>query len=82
MPIPLHGFLQGDTLGLLILADEDETIQSLARKLQRAASVRVRVQPRARVELIHRGRALDPALTVAAAGLTPLDRFDVVLEGS
>lgn len=82
MPIPLHGFLQGDTLGLVILAEEDETVLSLARKLQRAASVRVRPQPRARVQLLHRGRVLDPALTVVAAGLTPLDRFDVVFETS
>ena len=34
MPIPLYGFLQGDTVGLLILADEGETVQTLARKLQ------------------------------------------------
>jgi len=80
--IPLHGFLEGDTIGLLILAEGEETIQSLARKLQRAASVRVRPDLRARVQLLWRGRALDPALTVAAAGLTPLDRFDVVFEGS
>ena len=82
MPIPLHGFLQGDTIGLIIFADEDETVLSLARKLQRAASVRVRQEPHARVGLVHRGRVLDPTLTVAAAGLTPLDRFDVVFEGS
>jgi hypothetical protein len=39
--IPLYGFLEGDTIGLLVLADEEETLASLADKLQSAASVRV-----------------------------------------
>ena len=41
MPIPLYGFLEGDTLGLLMLAEEGETVLELARKLQDAASIRV-----------------------------------------
>jgi hypothetical protein len=41
MPIPLYGFLQGDTVGLLILAEKDDTLQSLAQKLQEGASLRV-----------------------------------------
>ena len=41
MPVPLYGFLQCDTVGLLILAEEAETLQALARKLQDAASLRV-----------------------------------------
>jgi hypothetical protein len=76
MPIPLYGFLQGDTVGLLILADEGETVQSLARKLQDAGSLRVAF--RAHVHLIYNDRAMDPALTVAQAGLQALDRFDVI----
>lgn len=74
--IPLYGFLEGDTLGLLLLAGEDETIAELAGKLQQSA--RVRVRPREHVELLHRGRAVNPALTVTQAGLQPLDRVDVV----
>jgi hypothetical protein len=42
MAIPLYGFLQGDTVGLLILAEEADTVQILGRKLQDAASIRVR----------------------------------------
>jgi hypothetical protein len=80
MPIPLNGFLQGDLIGLVIFADEEETVQSLARKLQRAAGVRVRPQIGQRVQVLLRGRALDPALTVARAGFEPQDRFDVKLE--
>jgi hypothetical protein len=76
MPIPLYGFLQGDTVGLLILADEGETVQSLARKLQDAGSLRVAV--REHVHLVYNDGAMDPALTVAQAGFQALDRFDVI----
>jgi Toluene-4-monooxygenase system protein B (TmoB) len=76
MPIPLYGFLQGDTLGLLILADEAETIQILARKLQDAASLRV--AGREHVHLVYNHKAVDPELTVAQAGFEAFDRFDVI----
>jgi CTP:molybdopterin cytidylyltransferase MocA len=74
--IPLYGFLEGDTIGLLILAQPDDTIAVLADKLQTSAAVRV--APRARVTVLHGERVLDPQSTVARAGLTALDRFDVV----
>jgi hypothetical protein len=35
--IPLYGFLEGDTIGLLILAEEGDTIAALAQKLQDSA---------------------------------------------
>ncbi len=73
--IPLFGFLEGDTLGLLVLADEDDTMVDLADKLQKAAFVRV--APRASVRVVVDGRPLNPRLTVAASGLAALDRFDV-----
>jgi CTP:molybdopterin cytidylyltransferase MocA len=76
--IPLYGFLEGDTIGLLILAQPDDTIAALADKLQSSAAVRV--PPRARVQVVHKERVLDPLSTVAQAGLTALDRFDVVGE--
>jgi hypothetical protein len=79
MPIPLYGFLQGDTVGLLILAEEGETLQALARKLQAAASLRV--EGRDHVQVVHNNKIMDPALTVAQAGFEALDRFDV-LSGS
>lgn len=75
MPIPLYGFLQGDTVGLLILAEEAETLQALARKLQEAASLRVAA--RAQVRVVYNDKTMDPAMTVAQAGLQALDRFDV-----
>jgi Toluene-4-monooxygenase system protein B (TmoB) len=76
MPIPLYGFLQGDTVGLLILAEEDDTLQGLARKLEDAASLRV--AGRNRVEVVYNGKTMDPTMTVAQAGLQALDRFDVI----
>lgn len=79
MLVPLYGFLRGDTIGLLILVHDDETVGALADRLREAASVRVRPRPVAAV--VHAGRALDPGWTIAEAGLTPLERVDVILEG-
>jgi toluene-4-monooxygenase system protein B len=76
MPIPLYGFLQGDTVGLLILADGGDTLEALARKLQAAASLRVVARDRIRV--VCNDKTMDPTMTVAQAGLEALDRFDVV----
>jgi hypothetical protein len=76
MPIPLYGFLQGDTLGLVILADEEETVQSVTRKLQDAGSLRV--VGKDHVRLIYNDKEMDPALTVAQARFQALDRIDVV----
>lgn len=75
MPIPLYGFLEGDTLGLVVLAEGGETIRELAQRLQDAASIRV--APNNGFEFIYNGKAIDLDLTVAQAGLEELDRFDV-----
>ena len=80
MAIPLYGFLEGDTLGLLMLAEESETVLQLAQKLQQAASLRVaRIE---KIDLIYNGKAVDPGLTVAQAGFQELDRFDVISRGT
>lgn len=76
MPIPLYGFLQGDTVGLLILADNADTLEALARKLQTAASLRVAFRDSVRV--VYKDKTMDPTMTVAQAGLQALDRFDVL----
>jgi Toluene-4-monooxygenase system protein B (TmoB) len=75
MAIPLYGFLEGDTLGLLVLAEENETVLDVARKLQDAAGLRVARKDK--VEFVYNGKAMNPDLTVAQAGLQELDRFDV-----
>jgi hypothetical protein len=76
MTIPLYGFLQGDVLGLLILAEEHETVHALSERLQEAASVRVAHTQNVRV--VYKGKVLDPGLTLREAGLGILERFDVV----
>ena len=76
--VPLYGFLAGDTLGLLVLVHDDDRIHAIADQLQLAACVRV--APRAHAQVYFRGERLDPQLTVSKAGLTPLDRVDVVPE--
>jgi len=79
MPIPLYGFLEGDTIGLLIVAEENETVQDLAQKLQEGASIRV--APREKVQVVYKEKVLDPTLTLAQAGLEALERFDVMRGG-
>jgi hypothetical protein len=74
--IPLYGFLQGDTLGLVVLAHAEDEMATLAVALARAA--RVRVAEAGPLAVVVQGRQLADDLTVAQAGLAPLDRFDVV----
>jgi hypothetical protein len=74
--IPLYGFLEGDTIGLLILAQPEDTMNVLANKLQTSAAVRV--PRREHVAVIYHDRRLDGDATVAQVGIGALDRFDVV----
>jgi hypothetical protein len=76
--IPLYGFVRGDTLGLLVLVRSSDSIRTLAESLAEAAEVRVARFARAAV--LSGGRRLDPDSTVAAAGLAPLERVDLVPE--
>jgi len=74
--IPLYGFLEGDTLGILVLAYAGDTVQELAGRLEQSA--RVRVARRTTVRVLYKGRELEPTLTLEAAGIEALERFDVV----
>jgi hypothetical protein len=73
--IPLYGFLEGDTIGLLVLAGENEPLHEVAGKLR--ASARLRAEIAGPIQLVFRGQALDLATTVTQAGLSALDRIDV-----
>ena len=73
--IPLYGFLQGDTIGLLVLADPEERVSALGERLASAARLRAAID--GPVAIVFRGQELDPAQTVAQAGFAPLQRFDV-----
>lgn len=73
--IPLYGFLQGDVLGILLLADEHASIGELAEQLQQAARLRVARRPNPIVK--YQGQLLDARLTVKQANLAALERIDV-----
>jgi Toluene-4-monooxygenase system protein B (TmoB) len=75
MAMPLYGFMEGDTIGLLILADEHESVGYLAEKLREAASLRV--DGGRAMELVYGGKVLDPEMTLAEADFKPLQRFDL-----
>lgn len=78
MTIPLYVFVRGDTLGLVVLAPESETVDELAQRLARAAAPRVALDGNLRV--LHRGKALPGELTIKEAGVAALDRVDLLLE--
>jgi hypothetical protein len=78
MALPLYGFVQGDTLGLIVLAGESESVSDLAQRLARAAAPRVALGERLRV--LHRGSLLRGDLTLTEAGIRALDRVDVLAE--
>jgi hypothetical protein len=67
--------MEGDTIGLLIVADEQDSVRSLAGKLRDAASLRV--DGDRCTELVYRGTVLDPDSTLAQADFKPLQRFDL-----
>ena len=73
--IPLYGFLEGDTIGLLVLADGDDSIGEIARKLQVAARLRAAIE--GPVTVLYDGQPIDPLTTVSDAGMQALARFDV-----
>lgn len=78
MTIPLYAFVHGDTLGLVVLAPDDESVDELAARLARAAAPRVELTGRLRV--LHRGKALSGEHTLSEAGVRALDRVDLVRE--
>ena len=75
MILPLYGFVEGDTVGVLILADKEESVESMARKLRDAVSLRVDAS--ADMEVVYQGLVLDPLITLAQAHLAPLQRLDL-----
>jgi len=62
MPLPLYGFVEGDTIGVLSVADETESVQALAKRLRDAVSLRVETSDE--MYVVYRGAVLDPAVTL------------------
>jgi len=73
--IPLYCFVAGDSLGVLVLVNDHDTVAELALRAQQAAAVRVAPRPHALV--FAQGNALDRDATVKEVGLAALDRVDV-----
>ena len=76
MLVPLHGFLRGDSVGLLLLVQDTDTLAHVARTMIDAAAVRVAPARHARV--FRAGVELPLTETVGSTGLTALDRIDLV----
>jgi hypothetical protein len=76
--MPLYGFVQGDTMMVVVLARLEETVRRLGDNLLRA--VGVRVARRGAFTLMAGDRRLDLDTSLAAQGLQPLERVDLVWE--
>ena len=76
--MPLYGFVEGDTLGVVVLAQEQRH-RGRARAQAREAAA-LRVAPAAGRARRVRGQPLGANVTVASAGLQALDRIDVRFE--
>jgi Tfp pilus assembly protein PilN len=74
--IPVYAFVEGDLLGLLVFAQESETVAALITRVQATASLRVKAFAAASAR--HRGRVLDPRRRVSESGVAALDRVDIV----
>ena len=74
--IPIYGFLEGDTIGLLIFAYPNETVHDLINKVQKAAALRV--QPKNDMTLVYKDQLMDLNSTVTQMGIQPLEHFFVV----
>lgn len=77
--VPLYGFLEGDTIGMVIIAYEDDTIQTLAENVQNSASVRVKPTGQ-RLQVYYQGKLVKDSMTVKEAEIEPLERIDVRVE--
>ncbi|HVZ35638.1 MAG TPA: toluene-4-monooxygenase system B family protein [Polyangiaceae bacterium] len=76
--VPVYGFVRGDTLGVVVLAHDGDTVAQLGRALLDAVAVRIAPAPHLRV---YRGELeLAPEQTLMQAGVKALDRIDLVLE--
>jgi len=74
--MPLYGFVQGDTMGIVVLGRLDGTIADLADRLLKATGVRVRGRGSYRV--LTGQRVLDPGATLRTQAIEPLSRVDLV----
>ncbi len=75
MIVPLYGFVEGDTMGLLVLARPDMRVDQIVAQLSDAASVRV--DPAGPWRLVARGGDLPADKTVEELSLLAFERVDL-----
>lgn len=74
--VPLYGFVEGDTMGVLVLAARDMRIETVIANLCQSAAPRVSIDGH-QWDLLVGGHVLDPDNTVDGARLAPLQRIDL-----
>ena len=74
--LPLYAFVQGDSMGVVVLGRPEATVAELGEDMLRAVSVRV--ARRGPFRLTAGARALEPTATLGTQGLEPLERVDLV----
>lgn len=74
--VPLYGFVQGDTLGVVVLGRLDGTVAELGANLLRAVAVRLERQ--GPYQLRAGERRLDSDAALRTQALKPLDRIDLI----
>jgi hypothetical protein len=76
MTIPLYGFVEGDTLGVLVIGHADMTIADVITRLSDAVSTRV--DPAGPWQLFAKDEPLDQLnKTIADVGLDAFERIDL-----
>jgi hypothetical protein len=74
--MPLYGFVQGDTMGVVVLGRLDGTVADLGADLLRAVGVRINRQ--VPYQLRAGQRRLEPKAVLRTQAMAPLDRIDLV----
>ncbi len=75
--VPLTAAFRDDFVVLLVPVEDTDTIAQVAEKVA-AHVIGVRVPPReAPMQVRHNGRVLAPEMTVAQAGIGPMDFVEV-----
>jgi hypothetical protein len=74
--MPLYGFVQGDTMGVVVLGRLDGTVADLGADLLRAVGVRINRQ--GPYQLRAGERRLEPDAVLRTQAMAPLDRIDLV----
>lgn len=77
--IPLYGFLEHDTIGLLVMAYPTDTMADLITKVQQSASIRIKSKKNMCLKYKDKIRHLES--TVADLQFQPLDHFFVISGG-